>query len=90
MGELTVVSLEKYGLISVEDAAARRGVSDETIRTWLRKGLPVVPVGKGRNRTVHLIPIKDLDAYQPAPVGAPEGNHNAMKVKKPRGRPKKK
>jgi hypothetical protein len=71
MAELNAVPVEKFGLLSVEDAATRRGVSDETIRVWIRNGLPVVVVGKGRNRTVHLVPIAALDAYQPGPRGRP-------------------
>lgn len=81
MGELNELPLSGFGLLSVEDAAARRGVSPDTIRSWFKKGLPVVPVGKGRNRTVHLVPIKALDAFTPGPRGAPEGNANAAKKK---------
>ena len=81
MTELTVLPLEQFGLLSVVDAAERRGVDDETVRSWLRKGLPVVVAGSGRNRTVHLIPIAALDAFAPAPVGAPKKTATAKPMK---------
>lgn len=83
MGQLTMLPLEQFGLLSVEDAAKRKGVHPETVRSWLHKGLPVVSVGNGRNRTIHLVPIKALDAFQPEPQGRPKKEKPA-RVKKRR------
>ena len=82
MSAIRVVELSDYGLLSVADAAARRGVSARTVQRWVAiGGIPVALAAAGRNGTggVYLIPVKELDAFQPGPMGAPPGNEFAKK-----------
>ncbi len=76
------IALSKFGLLTVEEAAARRGCAVRTVQRWIEDGLiPCVPVGPaGRNRK-YLVQVTDLDAFEPAPAGAPPGNQNAKKEK---------
>lgn len=85
MGAVRTVALEGYGLLTVAGAAARRSVSERTVQRWVESGgICVALLGTARNK-VYLIPIKELDAYVPAPAGAPAGNQFAKKTdaKKP-------
>jgi excisionase family DNA binding protein len=76
---MVAIPLARFGLLTVEEAAERRGVSPRTVQRWIEDGgLNHVPVGEGRNRKF-LVVAEELDAFQPAPVGAPEGNQNAKK-----------
>jgi len=82
VGAIRVVELSAYGLLSVADAAARRGVSARTVQRWVAIGaVPVALAAAGRNGTggVYLIPVKELDAYAPGPMGAPPGNEFSKK-----------
>jgi excisionase family DNA binding protein len=82
--KLKVIPLSDFGLEDTETAAKRLGVDPSTVRRWVRRGeLPTVPIGTGRSAK-YLVRIADVDTFQPNPVGAPEGNQNA--VKKKRGR----
>jgi excisionase family DNA binding protein len=83
------VPLSKFGLYTVEEAARERGVSARTVQRWIEnEGIAVVPVGpEGRNRK-YLVIANEVVAYEPGPVGAPEGNRNAIKVKKPKRKKK--
>lgn len=86
-GAPSLVPLSEYGLELIESAAKRKNCAPTTVRRWVQLGyLRAVRVGEGRSAK-YLVPIKEVDAYQPNPAGAPEGNTNAAK-KKPRGRKK--
>lgn len=68
-----------FGLISVEDAAARRNVNERTIRAWITGDLlPVVVVGSGKRET-YLLRAADVAALIPPRRGAPAGNRHAAK-----------
>lgn len=76
------VMLSSYGLLTVAEAAARRGVSPRTIINWVDSaGIPVVVLGRKRNK-VYLVPLVELDAFEPRPAGAPAGNQFARKAPK--------
>jgi excisionase family DNA binding protein len=80
------LALAEFGLMTVDEAAALRGCDPSTVRRWASRGeIPVLVVGEGRSAKF-LLRKADVEAFAPNPVGAPEGNQNA--VKKKRGRPK--
>lgn len=84
-----LVSLAKYGLETIEEAAKRKGVAATTVRRWVQLGhLPAVPIGSGRSMK-YLVAIVDVDSFEPNPVGAPEGNQNAAKKPAKKGRKRK-
>lgn len=83
---MRAVELEPYGLLTVEQAAKRRGVAPRTVQRWVENdGISVVLLGTARNR-VYLIPVAELDAYVPGPKGAPKGNRFAKKTKSGRAK----
>jgi hypothetical protein len=73
------IPLSDMGLISVDDAAARRHVNERTIRMWIEKDLlPVIVVGKGK-RASYLLRAADVTTLVAPARGAPRGNRNAKK-----------
>jgi hypothetical protein len=73
------IPLSDVGLISVDDAAARRKVNERTIRLWIQAGLlPVIVVGAGK-RATYLLRAADVTAFTAPRRGAPPGNRNAVK-----------
>lgn len=65
--------LAEFGLLSVEAAAARRKWKLPTLQRWIQEGkIPVVAAGSGRNRTVYLMAVEDVDAFQEPPMGRPK------------------
>lgn len=67
-------TLADAGLLTVEQAAARKRCPVSTLQRWIQGGkIPVVLAGSGRNRTVHLLWASDVDAFVPPPMGRPAG-----------------
>jgi excisionase family DNA binding protein len=65
------IPLARYGLVSVEEAAAIRGVSVRRVQQYVESGrIPVVVAGVGRNRK-YLLARADVEAFEPKPPGQP-------------------
>lgn len=80
------VPLADVGLLSVAEAAARLDVAERTVQKWIQDGLLPVVVAGGGMRTVHLVRLADVKAFEPPPRGRP---HKEEPVKKPARRTKK-
>lgn len=80
MGEKKVpvrFELAEVGLISVKDAAERRGWSVKSVQNWIAAGLIPCAVAGGGMRTVFLLRLADVDAFTEPPRGRPAGTKNA-------------
>jgi excisionase family DNA binding protein len=56
------LSLRRFGLVTVEEIAARYGVGPRAVQNWIRDGmLPAVLVGKGK---LILVPEKSLKGFE--------------------------
>lgn len=81
-----LVPLSKFGLETIESAANRKGVAATTMRRRVQLGqIEAIAIGSGRSMK-YLVVIASVDAFAPAPVGAPEGNQNAARKPARRGR----
>jgi excisionase family DNA binding protein len=68
---VTEISRESVGLLSVAEAAQRRGWSVSAVQKWIADGrLPAVVAGGGR-RTVYLLRVRDVDRFVPPKRGRP-------------------
>lgn len=68
---ISEVRRSDYGLMTVEEAAARRGWAVRTVQKWILDGLlPVVCAGHGK-RGVYLLRQKDVDGFEPPARGRP-------------------
>lgn len=81
---VVAIPLSRFGLVTVEEAAALRGVSARRVQQYVEGGrIPVVVVGEGRNRK-YLLARADVEAFAPEPPGAPKGNRRASKGDAPK------
>jgi hypothetical protein len=90
MAEIETYSLADVGLMTVAEAAELKGKGPRAVQRWIADGhlKPVaLHVGVGGNRVMYLLKIKDVEAFEPRPPGAPEGNQFAKKDA-PEERPK--
>lgn len=68
---MNVIPLSDLGLLTVDDAAALRGVHERTIRAWVRQGrLPVVLVGSSNRQTL-LFRKRDVERVKAPARGRP-------------------
>jgi len=82
------LKLSDFGLETTEQAAERRGQSQQTIRNLVASGeIPAVVIGAGRSAR-YLVRPEDVDKVPVRGKGAPGGNSNAKK--KPATKAKKK
>jgi predicted site-specific integrase-resolvase len=69
---ISEIPLSDYGLVTVDDAAQRRGWVVRTVQKWIMDGLlPVVCAGKGK-RGVYLLREEDVTAFTPPARGRPK------------------
>lgn len=81
MAEFT---LESVGLCTAEEAARMKDKAVRTVQRWIEDGdIPAAVIGSGRYKK-YLLKIKDVEAFTPAPRGAPPGNQNAAKAPDPK------
>ena len=65
------ISLESLGLISVEDAAALKGVTPRSVQRWIADGLlPAIQAGSG-NKLVYLLRRRDVERFTVPARGRP-------------------
>lgn len=76
------IPLAEVGLLSVADAAERRGWSVSAVQKWVQAGLIPVVVAGGGMRSTHLLRIKDVDAFTPPPRGRPPAGAKRGRKKK--------
>ena len=80
------IPLSKYGLVTVDDAAATKGWAVRSVQNWIAAGLiPFVRAGTGR-RCVYLLREEDVKTFIPPARGRPPAKKPAAKGK---ARPKK-
>jgi excisionase family DNA binding protein len=65
------VPLSSVGLLSVAEAAAALDAAERTVQKWIQDGLlPAVVAGAGM-RTVHLLRLSDVKAFEKPARGRP-------------------
>jgi hypothetical protein len=82
------IPLSEVGLLSVADAAARKGVALRTFQKWVQDGLVPAVVAGGGMRAVHLFRPADVDAAVPPTRGAPR-KVKSLPARKPAAKPRK-
>jgi predicted site-specific integrase-resolvase len=66
------IPLAKFGLMTVEDAAAHHGCSVRAVQKWIGDGLLSVVVIGGGKRVIHLLRTADVKAFAKPTRGRPK------------------
>lgn len=78
--------LSRFGLVTVDEIAAKYGVGPRAVQNWIRDGLlPAVVVGSG-NRATHLVPAASLRGFAKPKKGPVPKAKPVAKPKPKKGR----
>jgi|GEM_PF-2955395 len=78
------IPLSEFGLMTVADVCAEKGLAPKTVQNWINAGLlPVVVVGSGRSAKF-LLREEDVKAFTPPARGRPAKEKSDPKKGKPK------